>query len=139
MLYATINAAVKKIDRFEIEKPKFAVIDLAQKKITKTYDFPKEHDTPFGFMAGYRVSPDGKLLAYVAAGMPRNKIRVTDFSGRVLREITVAQVDFFSSLNWTADGKSWLAADRRKSMGTQLLLIQEFQNTLHYQCHSPAE
>ena len=62
LLYATINTAVKKIDRFEIEKPKFAVIDLAQKKITKTYDFPKEHDTPFGFMAGYRVSPDGKLL-----------------------------------------------------------------------------
>ncbi len=62
LLYGTINAAVKKIDRFEIEKPKFAVIDLAQKKITKTFDFPKEHDTPFGFMAGYRVSPDGKLL-----------------------------------------------------------------------------
>jgi DNA-binding beta-propeller fold protein YncE len=62
LLYATINTAVKKIDRFEIEKPKFAVIDLAQKKITKTFDFPKEHDTPFGFMAGYRVSPDGKLL-----------------------------------------------------------------------------
>ncbi len=62
LLYGTINVAVKKIDRFEIEKPKFAVIDLAQKKITKTFDFPKEHDTPFGFMAGYRVSPDGKLL-----------------------------------------------------------------------------
>jgi DNA-binding beta-propeller fold protein YncE len=62
LLYATINTAVKKIDRFEIEKPKFAVIDLAQKKISKTFDFPKEHDTPFGFMAGYRVSPDGKLL-----------------------------------------------------------------------------
>src|SRR5262245_9298886 len=62
LLYATINVAVKEIDRFTIEKPKFAIIDLAQKKITKTYDFPKEHDTPFGFMAGYRVSPDGKLL-----------------------------------------------------------------------------
>lgn len=62
LLYGTINTAIKKIDRFEIEKPKFAVIDLAQRKITKTFDFPKEHDTPFGFMAGYRVSPDGKLL-----------------------------------------------------------------------------
>jgi DNA-binding beta-propeller fold protein YncE len=61
-LYATIRVATKQIDRFEIEKPKFAIIDLAQKKITKTFDFPKEHDTPFGFMAGYRVSPDGKLL-----------------------------------------------------------------------------
>ncbi len=62
LLYATITVAVKKIDRFEIEKPKFAVVDLAQKKITKTFDFPKEFDSPFGFQAGYRVSPDGKLL-----------------------------------------------------------------------------
>jgi DNA-binding beta-propeller fold protein YncE len=62
LLYATIRVAVKQIDRFEVEKPKFAIIDLGQKKITKTFDFPKEHDTPFGFMAGYRVSPDGKLL-----------------------------------------------------------------------------
>jgi DNA-binding beta-propeller fold protein YncE len=62
LLYATINVAIKQIDRFEIEKPKFAIIDLAQKKIVKTFDFPKEHDTPFGFMASYRVSPDGKLL-----------------------------------------------------------------------------
>ncbi len=61
-LYTTIQPVNKQIDRFVIEKPKFAVIDLAQKKITKTFDFPKEHDTPFGFMAGYRVSPDGKLL-----------------------------------------------------------------------------
>ncbi|MCI0662229.1 MAG: hypothetical protein L0220_14260, partial [Acidobacteria bacterium] len=62
LLYATIRVAIKQVDRFEIEKPKFAIIDLAQKKITKTFDFPKEYDTPFGFMAGYRVSPDGKLL-----------------------------------------------------------------------------
>jgi DNA-binding beta-propeller fold protein YncE len=62
LLYGTINVAVKKIDRFEIEQPKFAVIDLTQKKITKTFDFPKEHESPFGFMAGYRVSPDGRLL-----------------------------------------------------------------------------
>ncbi|MFN7930836.1 MAG: hypothetical protein U0Y68_23505 [Blastocatellia bacterium] len=61
-LYTTINVAVKKIDRFEIEKPKFAIVDLAQKKITKTFDFPREFDSPFGFQANYRVSPDGKLL-----------------------------------------------------------------------------
>jgi hypothetical protein len=62
LLYGTVTAAVKKIDRFEIEKPKFAVIDLAQKKVTKTFDFPAEYSSPFGFQAGYRVSPDGKLL-----------------------------------------------------------------------------
>lgn len=62
LLYATINVAVKEIDRFTIEKPKFAVIDLTQKKIVKTFDFPKEYESPFGFQAGIRVSPDGKLL-----------------------------------------------------------------------------
>ncbi len=61
-LYGTINTVIKQIDRFTVEKPKFAVIDLTQKKIVKTFDFPKEHDAPFGFNAGYRVSPDGKLL-----------------------------------------------------------------------------
>ncbi|MBL8206734.1 MAG: hypothetical protein JNM09_21050 [Blastocatellia bacterium] len=62
ILYGTVSTVIKKIDRFEVAKPKFVAIDLAQKKITKTFDFPKEHDTPFGFNAGYRVSPDGKLL-----------------------------------------------------------------------------
>ena len=61
-LYTTVQVVNKQIDRFTVEKPKFAVIDLAQKKITKTFDFPKEHDSPFGFMANFRVSPDGKLL-----------------------------------------------------------------------------
>jgi DNA-binding beta-propeller fold protein YncE len=61
-LYTTLRVAVKEIDRFKIEKAKFAVIDLEQKKITKTYDFPKEYDQGFGFLAGYKVSPDGKLL-----------------------------------------------------------------------------
>ena len=61
-LYATLRVAVKEIDRFKIEKAKFAIIDLDQKKIVKTYDFPKEYDQGFGFLAGYKVSPDGKLL-----------------------------------------------------------------------------
>lgn len=62
LLYATIRTVIKQVDRFEVEKPKFAVVDLEQKKIVKTFDFPKEYDTPRGFIADYRVSPDGKLL-----------------------------------------------------------------------------
>jgi hypothetical protein len=62
VLYATINAAVKQVDRFEIEPTKFAVIDLAQQKITKTVDYPKEEEGIFGRFAGLRVSPDGKHL-----------------------------------------------------------------------------
>ena len=61
-LYATLRTSTKEIDRYKIEKAKFAVIDLEQKKITKTFDFPKEFDQGFGFLAGYKVSPDGKLL-----------------------------------------------------------------------------
>ncbi len=61
-LYTTVQVVEKKADRFEVGKPKFAVVDLAQKKITKTFEFPKEHEGPFGFAAGMRVSPDGKLL-----------------------------------------------------------------------------
>lgn len=61
-LYATLRAATKEIDRFKLEKAKFAVIDLEEKKIVKTFDFPKEYDQGFGFMAAYKVSPDGKLL-----------------------------------------------------------------------------
>lgn len=62
VLYAAFTAAVKQADRFELEKPKFAVIDLAQKKITKTVDFPKDDDSIFSAFGGYRVSPDGKFL-----------------------------------------------------------------------------
>ncbi|HSB12481.1 MAG TPA: hypothetical protein VLM38_23535 [Blastocatellia bacterium] len=61
-IYTTLRTAIKEIDRYKIEKAKFAIIDLEQKKVTKTFDFPKEYDQGFGFLAGYKVSPDGKLL-----------------------------------------------------------------------------
>jgi len=61
VLYAIIVVAEKKIDRFELEPPKFVVIDLAQKKIVKTVDYPKEEASAF-LGGGLRVSPDGKYL-----------------------------------------------------------------------------
>ena len=61
VLYAMIEVVNRQIYRFDIEKPKFAVIDLAEKKITKTYDYPKEELSAFVF-GGMRVSPDGKYL-----------------------------------------------------------------------------
>ena len=61
-IYTTLRVATKEVDRYKVEKAKFAVIDLEQKKVTKTFDFPKEYDQGFGFLAGYKVSPDGKLL-----------------------------------------------------------------------------
>ncbi len=61
LLYTILTTRVKQIDRFEIEKPQFAVIDLAQQKVVKTVDYPKEEATAF-MGGGLRVSPDGKYL-----------------------------------------------------------------------------
>jgi DNA-binding beta-propeller fold protein YncE len=61
-IYITFTAVEKMLDRFEIEKPKFGVVDLAQKKLVKSVDFPKDQDNIFNLFAGYRVSPDGKFL-----------------------------------------------------------------------------
>src|SRR5437660_299302 len=60
-LFRTIE---KKQDRFEIAKEtKFGVVDLAQKKIVRTGDVPKDEDQPgFGFGGQMRFSPDGKYL-----------------------------------------------------------------------------
>ncbi len=63
LLYTTIKVAVKQIDRFELEPSKLAVIDLAQKKIIRSAEFPKEENSTFRvYDRGIRVSPDGKSL-----------------------------------------------------------------------------
>src|SRR5262249_54730566 len=50
----------QQIDRFTIEKPQLALIDLKEKKITKTIEMPKEYSGN-GLL---RVSPDGKFLYF---------------------------------------------------------------------------
>ena len=40
----------------------FVAIDLADKKIAKAFRFPGEIDEGFGFVATYKISPDGKFL-----------------------------------------------------------------------------
>lgn len=59
-LYSIVTVINKKSDRYEISDPKFALIDIAQKKIIKTGSFPKD-ESPGG-RALLRVSPDGKSL-----------------------------------------------------------------------------
>jgi len=61
-LYTTMRVAYKDIDQYRLDPPKFVAIDLQDKKIGKTFDFPKDMDQGFGFGATYKVSPDGKLL-----------------------------------------------------------------------------
>jgi DNA-binding beta-propeller fold protein YncE len=59
-LYLSINVAEKKIDRFEVETPKLAVVDLQEKKIIRSAELPKELN---GYARGQMaISPDGKYL-----------------------------------------------------------------------------
>ncbi|MGH9671753.1 MAG: hypothetical protein ACRD44_01105 [Bryobacteraceae bacterium] len=60
-MYGIAGYAVRQVDRFEIEKPKFVVLDLEQKKITKSVDLPKD-EPRLGLGAQMRISPDGKFL-----------------------------------------------------------------------------
>jgi hypothetical protein len=65
-LFYTVTTAMKKlIDRYEVENPKYTVIDLAQQKIIKTVDIPKEDLSAnaggYG-RGGFEISEDGKYL-----------------------------------------------------------------------------
>jgi len=68
LLYAVVTEVVKKIDRFEVGKPKYAVIDLAQQKIVRMADIAEEDEeanvnTGDNFFRPlFFVSPDGKYL-----------------------------------------------------------------------------
>src|SRR5262249_53179710 len=83
----------KQIDRYEIGKPKYTVIDLAQQKIVKTVDLPGR-DGEGGENAGggggggrggggFEVSPDGQYLYQF--GNQITVLRASDFSvaGRI--------------------------------------------------------
>ncbi|MBV9507838.1 MAG: hypothetical protein JO323_22845 [Acidobacteriia bacterium] len=64
LLYTVVTEVTKQTDRFDVAKPKYAVIDLAQQKITRTVDMPAEDqaaNTGFG-RGNMFVSPDGKYL-----------------------------------------------------------------------------
>lgn len=59
-IYSIMTKVTKMIDHYEIAEPKFVAIDLAQKKIVRSGDLPK--DEAAGARALLRVSPDGKSL-----------------------------------------------------------------------------
>jgi hypothetical protein len=60
-LYGFGTTIIKQSDHYDIEPPKFYVIDLVDKKISRTADYPKD-ESPFGYRSSMKVSPDGKLL-----------------------------------------------------------------------------
>src|SRR5271168_449720 len=62
LLYTIVNSRTKLADRFELTMPQLAVIDLAQQKIVRTVDYPKEEQSVFAGMGALKMSPDGKYL-----------------------------------------------------------------------------
>jgi DNA-binding beta-propeller fold protein YncE len=65
-LFYTVTTEIDKlVDHFDIGKPKYTIIDLAQQKIVKTFDIAKEDEA--ANMGGYgrsafEISTDGKYL-----------------------------------------------------------------------------
>lgn len=57
-VFAPIRTTTKEIDRYDIDKPQLAKINIRDKKIEKTLELPKE----YGQAGLMRVSPDGKFL-----------------------------------------------------------------------------
>jgi hypothetical protein len=94
LIYAVVNTRIKLIDRFEIEMPKFVVIDPAQGAIVKTFEYPKEELHAFSGFGGLKVSPDGKYLYQF-----RDKILIfdtTDF--KLVQKIELAKPAEFGEM-----------------------------------------
>ena len=92
LLYTVVTEVDKTSDRFEIQKPKYAVIDLAQQKIVRTVDMtPGDMGPNMGFgRSGFMVSPDGKYLYQF-----RNQVVVVDTTDfKVVNRIDLAKPEF---------------------------------------------
>jgi hypothetical protein len=68
-LFYTLSTEINKLaDHYDVGKPKYTVIDLAQQKVIKTYDLAKEEETAAamagggGGRGGFEISKDGKYL-----------------------------------------------------------------------------
>ncbi|PZQ65530.1 MAG: hypothetical protein DI570_01290 [Phenylobacterium zucineum] len=88
LFYTVVMEITKGIDRFEVSKPKYAVIDLAQQKIVKTYDIAKEDEEGArGYRSTMMVSDDGKYIYQF-----RDKVIVLDASNfKVIERIDLAK------------------------------------------------
>lgn len=91
VLYTVTTEIDKQADRYEIGKPKYTVISLAEGKITKTFDLPKdqENNASSRFGGGFEVSPDGKYLYQF--GPTINILSTEDF--KVVDKIDLAKPD----------------------------------------------
>ena len=98
-LFYTVTTEIdKRIEHYDIGKPKYTVIDLAQQKIVKTVDIPKEDESAgagYGRDGGFEISPDGKYLYQF-----RDKVIILDSSDfKVVDRIDLAKPDFAAMEN----------------------------------------
>ncbi len=90
VLYTITTEIEKQADRYEIGKPKYTVVDLAEQKITKTFDVPHEDEQSGSYrFGGFEVSPDGKYLYQF--GPTVNILSTEDF--KVVDKIDLAKPD----------------------------------------------
>jgi len=83
-VYSIMTTITKKLDHYEIADPKFVAIDLVQKKVIRSGEFPKD-DSP-GTRAQMHISPDGKFLYII-----RNQISVFSTSDfKLVKKIELA-------------------------------------------------
>jgi len=77
-LYTSTTEITKQSDRYLIGKPKYTIVDLGEKKITKTVDQPADDGRGNRFFGNFEVSPDGKYLYQF--GQRVNVLNAADFS-----------------------------------------------------------
>ena len=88
-LFYTVTREIDKLpEHFDVAKPKYTVIDLAQQKIVNTVGMPAEDEQ--GNRMSFEVSPDGKYLYQFG---PKIKIlQTSDF--KVVDTLDLAAPDF---------------------------------------------
>jgi len=90
--YAVTKEITKFPEHFEVSKPKYTVVDLAQQKIVKTIDIPKEEEgqNQGDYGVGWlEISPDGKYLYQF--GEKITILQASDF--KVIDHIDLARPD----------------------------------------------
>ncbi len=89
IMYTTMTTYTKKLDHYEVAEPKWAVIDLDQKKVVRTVPIPAAENTAGGFggRGAMRVSPDGKSIYRV--GQSIQIYNTSDF--KLAKTIDLAQ------------------------------------------------
>jgi DNA-binding beta-propeller fold protein YncE len=93
-VFYSVTTEMRKLnDRYEIGKPKYTVIDLAQQKIVKAVEIAHEDENAnsgYYGRAGFEVSPDGKYLYQF-----RDKVVILNTDDfKVAERIDLAKPDF---------------------------------------------